>query len=72
MIEMNVRHKRDMDSVPDIGERGCRSQIGNGNADEFTPGVLKLPDLGDRGSNIAGVRIGHRLNDDRSVSADVE
>jgi hypothetical protein len=59
-----------MDPGADLLDRNRSRFIGNGNTDYFAARLLQPPDLPHRGFDIARIARGHRLNDDRRITAD--
>ncbi len=71
VVKVNVRDNRDAHLPLYPGQRLGRFHVGNGAADDLTAGLFELVDLSHRRGNVPGVRLGHGLDGDRSVSADL-
>ena len=70
VVEVNVGDERDFDSPLDFTQSfGCLP-VGDGNSDDLAPGFRERPGLGDGGSDVPGVRLGHGLNHNGRAPAD--
>jgi len=70
VIEMDIRHQRDGDLIPDFLQGLGRFQSGHGATDDFTAPFRQPMDLFHRGRDIFCFSIGHRLDGHRIPSSD--
>ena len=70
VMEVDVRDDGDGGAAADLLEGLCGVHVGDGGADDVTPGGGNLIYLHDGGFGIAGVRLGHGLDGDGGVTAD--
>ncbi len=71
VVEVDVGDEGDGGAADDIGQGGGGFLVGNGEADDLGAGLGELRDLVERGLRVGGVGVGHRLDDDGSVAADL-
>ncbi len=69
---MNIRDQRNADPLLDLSEPLRRFTHRNGHSDDVAARHLQSPDLVDGGVDIAGVRLGHGLDRDRGIPADLD
>ena len=67
---MNIRDKWDVYLLPDVGERLRRFHVRHGAADYLAARLFDLTDLAHGSSDIARVRLSHRLHANGSITAD--
>ena len=56
---MYVGHERNADGFADRLQRAGGGLVRNGDPDDVAPAEFELPDLGDRGRDIARIGLGH-------------
>ena len=61
---------RPVEGPPDLGSRGGRVRIVDGDADELRARASERPHLGDGGRDVGRVRVRHRLDHDRGAGPD--
>jgi hypothetical protein len=71
MVEVNVRDQRNGHGRLDLGKRGRRLLIRDGDADQLAARALELSDLLDRRRDVPRIGRAHRLDRDGSIAADL-
>ena len=72
VVEVNVCYQRDVNLPFDVGEGFGGLHVGHSRAYDLAACIFKLPDLCDCGGDVPGVSLGHGLDRDRSISADLD
>ena len=70
VIEMDIRHKRQIGAPPDLRQSARGEPVGYGKTHDLAPCALQPPKLCKRGGDIVRVRIRHRLHGNGIPSAD--
>ena len=71
VVEVDVGHDGDVDLALDPSQRLGRLHVGDGAPDYLAPLLLQPTYLGDRGRDVAGVGLGHRLDSHGRIAADL-
>ena len=74
-VVVEIAHDGDLDALVaqarhDLGDRAGGRMVVDRDPHQFAPGGGKGGDLRGGGRGVGGVRVGHRLDDDRVVPAD--
>ena len=72
VIEVNVGDQRDANLFLDFAQLFRRFAHRHGAANDLAAGRLQIPDLLHRGAHVARIGLGHRLDGDRRIAADLD
>jgi hypothetical protein len=72
VLEVDIGDQRNRGVGNDVRQRGGGHPVRHGQTDDFATGIGQLLDLAKGGLRIARVAGGHRLHDDRVVTADLD
>jgi hypothetical protein len=72
-MKVYIGNERDFrNAFPNLLQRHCSVVVRNSETDNLATGANHLLDLGNRRVNVSRISLGHRLNNDRRATANLE